>query len=643
MALSAKQIEIVNIFVKFAKEKNHAPSVGDMTSLGCSKEKIRCHFGNMTKLKEAVSVLHPKLSLDSAPAKGVSRKVEILEAFANFIKENVRVPLRSELANLDISRDTIKHYFVNMAELKFAAESAFPEHFKEFNTEKAPHEHADFTKEALGSIVKINNFRSGTFFITAASPVNYLNWSEEDHTKAAAGEDVHAKNLFEPGFNAVKTFLKRKNAELVLLPMPAHVKALEGQPLYYDPKLKEFSDCFATEFTFNKHLKAIEAYINPQQANPITGLHRIRVHRYTDTYEPGKEIKRTKTSIIVGHSKQMLEVIPTGNESHPRIIHSTGTICNSTYLRNRVGMIANEDHKLGGLIIEIQDDVFWVRQAQFDPIDGSFVDLGRRYHADGRVTKERAQAFKMGDIHPGHHSETALEAMYKLWDIILPRRIFFEDFFDGTSISHHLANKRLTKAKIAKDMPFFIDLPTEISMAKETLEKIWDRAPKDAELIATASNHPEHVTRYLEEARYINDCPPNYIMGHEMVVDAYYGKNPLQERLDPNKRMRWTGENQDYFVHGVQMNAHGHLGIGGAKGGKATHEKAYGDAMVAHSHTPSIYHNTFTVGHMTHERHGYNNGPSSWLLCCGAVYKGGQKQLYMIIKGSAFRPQKTRK
>jgi len=117
-------------------------------------------------------------------------------------------------------------------------------------------------------------------------------------------------------------------------------------------------------------------------------------------------------------------------------------------------------------------------------------------------------------------------------------------------------------------------------------------------------------------------------------------KNPLKEYLDPDDNMIWTDQNEDIHVEGVQMNVHGHLGLGGSRGSKIGHELAHDHVMVAHSHTPSIYHNCFTVGHTTHERHGYNNGPQTWILCSGAVYKGGQKQLYMIIKGKAFKPKK---
>lgn len=573
-----------------------------------------------------------------------SKQKEITKIYANLASKNGKYPTRAELNQAGVSRDRLRSHFGNLDGLKEASEASFPKKFLKLakaNKARAKHAHEDFTKEALGTIVKQNDYKDGTFFITAASPTSHLDWSAKDIARAKDGEDVTAENLYEPGFKAVLNFLKRKNAELVILPMPAHVKAMEKQPLHYDPKLKDYVANFATEFTFNGHLKAIEAHLNPQQINPLTGIRRLRVHKFGRDNQPGQEMKRFKTSIIVAHSKQMLETVPTGNDSHPRIIHSTGTITKPSYLRNRIGMIANEDHKLGGLIVEIQDNIFWIRQAQFDLKDGSFIDLGTRYHADGTATAERAEAFKMGDLHPGFEDEEALEAIYKLWDIIKPKRIFLEDFFDGCSISHHLQNKNVTRAMLPDH---FRDLPTEIAMARKVLADVWAHAPKDAEIIATASNHPEHVGKYLDEGRYLKDCRENFDIAHRMVVMQLDGKNPLQEYLDPDKRMNWTSENADYYVEGTQMNAHGHLGISGSRGSKIGHELAYGSAMTAHTHQPSIYHDQFTVGHTTVKRHGYNRGPDSWIVCSGGLYKGGAKQLYMVIKGSAFRPiKKSRK
>jgi hypothetical protein len=111
--------------------------------------------------------------------------------------------------------------------------------------------------------------------------------------------------------------------------------------------------------------------------------------------------------------------------------------------------------------------------------------------------------------------------------------------------------------------------------------------------------------------------------------------------VDPEKKMNWTGRNQDYFVEGVQMNSHGDLGTNGSRPGKAGNELTHGDAMVAHSHTPGIFHDLFTVGHSSVSRHGYNEGPSTWIPCSGAVYKRGQKQLYFVIQGK-YRRSKTK-
>ena len=416
--------------------------------------------------------------------KKVDKKQLIISTFIKLTKKNKKTPGKPLLLEHGINRTAIRDYVGNLEKLKALAKKVDPKLFEELEKPKKKHELHDFTKETLGLIIKENDFKDGTFFVTAASPTSELDWDKNDRIKAANGQDVLGHNLFTSGFKAVQTFLKAEKSELIILPMRAHVKALHSQPTHYDPDLKPFLQNFATEFTFNKHLKAIEAHINPQQGNPLTGLKRLRIHKYEHHSDPvpGAEMKRNRTSLIVAHSKQMMDTIATGNQSHPRIVHSTGCITLPSYHRNRVGMIANEDHMLGGLIVEILGDVFWVRQVQFNIKNGSFVDKGKRYHADGRVTTERAEAFKFGDIHPGFHNQDALNAVYRLWDEIKPKRIFLEDFFDGASISHHTTHKKLTRAQLPD---YFKDLPSEIDMAKNVLQEIYDNAPEDAELIAT--------------------------------------------------------------------------------------------------------------------------------------------------------------
>lgn len=471
---------------------------------------------------------------------------------------------------------------------------------------REPHPYEHMTKEAIGEVNKVNTSKKERFFITAV----------------VAAAKVHTK-----AFDSILSYCKKTGTELLLLPMNTQVKALQKQPNHYDPILEPYLDKFVTNYKFNENLTAVELHLNPQQIQPLTGISRIRG---MNTAEYGKLIKSSKkTSILVAHTKQNMEIKATGNDSTPRMIHSTGAITEPDHLPNRIGSIATEDHVLGGLILEINDDEFYVTQVQFNPKTGTFVDkYANRYFPGGKVKRERAAAFKMGDIHPGYHSEIALNVCYEIWKIAQPRKIFLEDWLDSTSASHHLEKSLITKAKIPA---YFKTIPAEFKMAKDVLYSIADNAPKDAELFLTCSNHPLHIERYLQEGRYLKDCSDNFDIGHRMVVDMLDGKDPLKSRIDPDNRYNWLERNQDYIVEGTQMASHGDVGVNGTRGSAAQHEIINSSSMTAHSHTPQILHGAYVVGHTTVERHGYNNGPTTWLVASGLVYDGGHKQLIIAM------------
>jgi hypothetical protein len=524
---------------------------------------------------------------------------------------------------LTVSHFTGKYKVTDWDFRKLGGFSFVLQQYLESKTETHPY--YNFTKEYIGDIVKKYNIERGRFFITAASPVTPLDYTTKQLKRAGDGINVVGRNLHKNALKAVENYTKRRDAELIILPMNAHVKALHSQPNHYDPLLKPYINNFATEYVFNRHLKAVEIKLNPQQTKPLTGLNNMRGR--SDIYLDNKVSESKKTSLIVAHSKQDMKVFATGNNSFPRIIHSTGCITLPNYLNNRIGILAKEMHVMGGLVIEIDGDKFFIRQVQFNIKNGSFIDDGVRYHADGRATKERPEAFKMGDLHPGYDDPQVLDAWDDLFKRLQPKRVFYEDFFDAASITHHLDSKRIARAQLPK---YFKSLAAEILKAKQVLERTRKYIPKDAEIVATYSNHPEMVMRYLQEGRYIND-KVNFEIAHRMVVMILDGKNPVKEYLDPDNKMNWLGPNDDFFVEDVQMGAHGHLGVNGAKAVSSTTFSS--STMKAHSHTPGIEDDCYTVGHSTQKRHGYNNGPTTWIPCSGLVYKGGHKQLIMVING----------
>lgn len=496
------------------------------------------------------------------------------------------------------------------------------------NVKLEAHKYEDFTHEAIGDLIKNKRIKKGKFFITAACPTTHLNMTRSDLRKIERGENVSPSNVNVSAFNSIRNFCKRNKAELIILPMRAHVKALHSQPQHFDPILKPYLKNFATEFNFNEHLKALDMQLNPQQINPLVGLQAIQ----------GKKSsywKKYKTSIIFAHSKQDLEVIATGNDTHPRLIHSTGCITNASYLNNRMGRLAESSHVLGGLIVEIDGPIFHLTQVRIVSPDGSFANLDTRYLPDGKIVKERAELLRTGDTHFGQEDEQLLTATQEMIKVFKPKRITFDDMFDGSSISHHIEGKHYTKAKIRTGSKgnYFETLEKELAYCKKKFIEMTSELPQDCEVIIVGSNHHNHLTQYLNDGRYLKD-PVNYEFAHRCIVDMFDGKDPLRNYIDPNFKHTWLTENDDYFVQGVNIAVHGHVGLNGSRGSKQLFHKVYQNAISAHSHTPSIFKDIFTVGHLTNPRHGYNNGPSTWLACNAVVYKYGQKQLRIIIDGN---------
>ena len=490
--------------------------------------------------------------------------------------------------------------------------------------EAPEHELADFTHENLGSIIKDKKIKKGRYFVTAASPTTYLDYTKKQLEQVRQGRHIEATNVDMNVFNSILNYCKRTKRELIILPMRAHVKALHSQPCHFDPVLKPYMNNFATEFNFNDHLKAVDMQLNPQQVNPLSGLGRL--HGKKSTYA-----KRYKTSILFAHSKQDMEVIATGNATHARIIHATGCITKGKYLHNRVGKIAEQDHVLGGLVIDIDGGSFHLRQINITAKDRSFCDIGVRYTSDNKAFKERAECFKFGDIHAGMEDKNVLKMCYEVVKETDPKFVTIEDVFDGKSISHHLDRSLITKSmfRTGKFQKCYTTLQNEINHCKDVIDEIAKNCSK-SELLMVASNHHEHLSRYLNEGRYIKDTV-NHELSHRMVVEMYDGQNPLEVRLDPDNKYTWLDRNEDFFIQGVQVAAHGDMGADGAKGAQNNLELTHGDAMTAHTHKPGIHKKLFTVGHSSKKRHGYNNGPSKWIPCSGLIYKYGQKQLIMFI------------
>lgn len=490
--------------------------------------------------------------------------------------------------------------------------------------EVVPHPLAAFTRDSISTSPR--QVGDGLYIVTAATPTTSLSsWETVDGHR-------YGRNLCVPFWDAMTRFCSEMDATRIVLPMRAHMPALRDQPLHYDPRLWSHRDAFASEVSFCENLQAMDIFLNPQQTEPLTGLFRLQ-GRATGVVDGDGNWRPVpgRPSLLIAHSKQDRTPYATGNGTHPRILHSTGACTLPEYLKNRVGRIAADTHVIGALVVLVRGDQFHCWAVQAHPIDGSFC-LGRWKFSADAVEGVSPLALKLGDLHPGWDDQAALDFERELIRELRPPMVVVEDWLDGATVSHHLKGKHLERQSVRKK-PGFGSLEAELTKSRERLLAIWE-ASNHADLCLTESNHPEHISRWLDEARYIGD-DANYEIGHRMVVDVLDGKHVLRYRIDPLHRFKWLEENDDLIIAGVQFACHGHLGANGAKGSSRGIGKHLGAVMLAHSHSASILGRTFTVGHSSAADHGYNRPPSTWSVTHGATYAGGQCTLYDLVNGES--------
>lgn len=428
-------------------------------------------------------------------------------------------------------------------------------------------------------------------------------------TTAVAGQSLH-----DPFFHSIKTYCEKNKAELVILPMHG-VRARHEQ---YPEELKEYAHHMVSHYTFNSKICAFDIMLKPQDIIPLTGLPRLG---------------QKSNSIIVASPKQQMKVVPVSTNSTPHILQSTGSItCPDSYTYTRRGVLGRQDHVLGGVVIEIPDDgTFLHRQVRIDSL-GGFYDLDSYYLKEKQGLGARAEAMVVGDIHAGFVDPTARKAWFELGKTVRTKRIFLHDLMDGCSISHHHENDLMAKVSRPANVA---TLEAELETVGKELQ-LWQQHFPDAEIIVVASNHDEHLNRYLKEGRFVKDHA-NVLLALELGRYYFSGLNPIEEYLKLKMGItgiRWLKRDEDYRVEGIQCGLHGDKGANGGKGGVHSIELSFGRAMVGHAHTPQIFRDTWVVGTTSYLQRDYTIGyASSWLHTSGLIYPGGQRTLITSING----------
>lgn len=300
----------------------------------------------------------------------------------------------------------------------------------------------------------------------------------------------------------------------------------------------------------------------------------------------------------------------------------------------RTAYIAEHDHVIGAVIVEIEDDkIYHFTQIQSD-IEGGVCHHGNYYIGDNKPRKV-APKLVMGDYHAGEHDDTAVNAWEDIIDLMGVDEVFFHDLFSGVAISHHEEHNIVLRARHSKKG--LLSLSDELKVVGQQLDRILSHKSIKKGIIVK-SNHDEFLSRWLENGKFKYDAL-NFQIGCKLADRYVDGLDPLKEGIkECYKVANWNkavflDRDEDYKVVNIELGSHGDKGPSGSRGSKANIENAYGKAVVGHSHTPGILRGVFQVGTSSFLQLGYNVGPSSWVHCSCLVYPNGSRQLINSFGG----------
>jgi hypothetical protein len=486
--------------------------------------------------------------------------------------------------------------------------------------------------ETLHQFVKDNHeeFLSEHFFSVDdifASNKNLINSNKKVFIVTTAVGNCKAHHGF---LDAIKTFCKRNDAQAAIMPCESITNSFENKTAVFDPVFSDPSYLFVQADTpLNENISLCSIQVSAKQIKPITGLSRLG---------------NREGSNIFASPKQFLEYIPAGNSRGKNYSIMTTGACtlpqyySDFFMSKRLSYIADFDHKMGAIIVEIEDDkLFHFRQIQCDE-SGAFVDLGKMYMPNGQV-KDIPINIVFGDLHGTSVDKDALDAFINTFSKMKVKSIYLHDVFDGYSISHHVKSivERSQRALSGEE-----DLHDELEQTFDLIKSI-DIALKPSKIHIVKSNHDEFLTRYISSGRYVED-PKNHYLSLKIATALFEDEDVLKRgfKLTNNKIPNsWVFLSRDDSskVANIECGSHGDLGLNGAKPSLNGLEQVYGDCVVGHNHTGAIQRGVFRVGTVSKLDLGYNRGPSSWTHTSCLVAENGQRQLINVINGKCTNLQ----
>lgn len=521
----------------------------------------------------------------------------IVSAFADWVWENGYIPTKALFCrDSGYTLSEVKTSCGDVGELERRARQDFSAIFERVIDESS------FTDKTF-STLKRDVKRYKRFFITSA----------------VTGCSPHEK-----GMSAIRTFCKVKNAKMLILPVsdPANQKPRKYKFALH-PDLPKEGVVFQ-DLRLNSNLSLSTIKLQAKAINPLTGLRALALDG----------------SCILASPKQLMEAVPTSNgRTIPNHLMTPGSITvpeyqTKHYMSERTAYLAQTNHILGGVIVELLDDkIFFYRHVQIDPDTGAFTDLNCRYFPNDTTQLVSAALVQLPDWHVGSTCPVFREIAKEIVDRVSPKVITLEDFFDGLSINPHERKNMIARAGRVASGSYTLE--DELRACSEEMTALADWNCEA--IVVKYGNHDNFLNRWLSEAEYSKD-PANHYMGVCLAKGMLEGHAPVEFALRevfPDTKLAkvvFLGINDSFKINGIE-NVHGHLGAGGKRNPGLKGLECFGPNNSGHTHAPGIYGICWRVGTGTRMQLSYNDGASAWSNTLLIQHKGGGRQLITAIEG----------
>lgn len=360
---------------------------------------------------------------------------------------------------------------------------------------------------------------------------------------------------------------------------------------------------------------------------------------------------------VFGSMRQDMITLMRFKDDPQAFARCTGTVTVPNYSRSKAGMVAIENHVLGGVIVECDlDDNIFLRNVQCHPLTGELWDLDvvvEKGVVRDAATVRGERGLKrpvlgVGCVHAKWANKDCLRAIFgiggkpagdmPLVDVIDPSEQVLHDVFDAHSVSPY--DRKHPMMRLRKRIKGDDDVAAELKLTADLIAAMGS-SRRNTWLVE--SNHDRHFDRALLEKEWKNDITNaktllRVNLANLEAVEAGDDRfSPLAYALrmmNPEAKFKTSRFGDPLCFFRYYYHCHGDRGTNGSSGASLANTGFY--LAMAHIHAVQQRRRAIWMGCII-DPPPHAEGPGNMGHCVGIEHPDGSYQLIPIVNGK-WRP-----